>query len=333
MKVSCALSFALALFPALQVSASPFTTGRILKNNKAAGNANAGAAKGADNNGAQTSLTLETSVLCTGCKQDGQNPPVAGQVASLTSSNNFINFCATVPNLSITNGLQVQGGSCNPIPMGVIPSVSNMPSAKFVFPPNGGSVPANKAFTVKLAISNMQTGLFTNAQKNYFSAPQQLNSAGQVAGHSHVTIEQMSSLDQTTTTNPQKFAFFKGFNDAAVGGVLSTAVTAGLPAGVYRMCSINTAANHQPILVPIAQHGFLDDCVYFTSTADGAAPAKGSGAAPPKGSGAAPPKGNGAAPPKGSGANSSATPAASPPPAAGGKKGKGKGKHRKQGGN
>ena len=54
-------------------------------------------------------------------------------------------------------------------------------------------------------------------------------------------------------------------NDAAQGGILSASVAAGLPAGAYRLCSINTAANHQPALVPIAQHGSLDDCVYVCS--------------------------------------------------------------------
>jgi hypothetical protein len=54
-------------------------------------------------------------------------------------------------------------------------------------------------------------------------------------------------------------------NDAAKGGVLSTSVAAGLPAGSYRLCSINSAANHQPVLAPIAQHGSLDDCVYVCS--------------------------------------------------------------------
>jgi len=279
MKFSSALSLALALVPALQVSATPFA-----QKGKSAAPKKVQAAAGAD----QTSLTLDSSVICQGCQSDGQNPPVTGQVASLKSVNNFINFCATVPQVNITNGLQVQAGSCNPVPMGLIPSVANMPSSKFVFPKNGGTVQANQAFTVQLAIKNMQTGLFTNAQKTYFAAPQQLNNAGQIAGHSHVTIEQITTLDQTTTTDPTKFAFFKGFDDAAVGGILTTNVTSGLPGGVYRMCSIATAANHQPVLVPIAQHGFLDDCVYFTSSGGGAATPASS--APPAASSSASPK-------------------------------------------
>ncbi|KAF9056424.1 hypothetical protein BJ165DRAFT_1433336 [Panaeolus papilionaceus] len=201
-----------------------------------------------------------------------------GQVASLTSKNNFINFCLTVPNLPITNGKQITTGSCNPAPMGVIPSSDNMPSAKFVFPKNGDtSIKANTAFTIQMAVANFQTGAFVNAQENYFAAPQTVNAQGQIIGHSHVVVESLTALDQTTPTDPKKFAFFKGLNDAAVNGILTADVADGLPAGVYKLSSINTAANHQPVLVPIAQHGSLDDAVYFTITNDGQA-AAGSGA-------------------------------------------------------
>jgi hypothetical protein len=195
----------------------------------------------------------------------------------LTSTNNFINFCLTVPNLPITNGKQITTGSCNPAPMGAIPSTDNMPSAKFQNPKNGDVIKANTAFTIQMAINNMQTGFFVNAQENYFSAPQQLNAQGQIQGHSHVVVEALDSLTQTTPTNPKNFAFFKGLNAAAQNGVLTADVTSGLPAGVYKVSSINTAANHQPVLVPIAQHGSLDDVVYFTVTDDGQA-AAGAGA-------------------------------------------------------
>lgn len=190
--------------------------------------------------------------------------PTDGQVASLTSSNNFINFCLTVPQLPITNGKQITNGSCNPAPIGLIPTVDNMPSSKFSFPLNFGAVKTNTAFTIKMQIQNMQTGFFVNAQENYFAAPQQLNNKGQIQGHSHVVIEQLDSIEQTVTTNPQKFAFFKGLNDAAVNGLLTGDVTNGLPAGAYKLSSINSAANHQPVIVPIAQHGSLDDAIYVS---------------------------------------------------------------------
>ena len=137
-----------------------------------------------------------------------------------------------------------------------------MPSAKFTVPKNGDTVTANQAFTISMAINNLDTGNFVNAEENYFAAPQQLNAQGAIVGHSHVVVETLTALDQTTPTDPNKFAFFKGLNAAAVGGILTADVTKGLPAGAYRLCSINSAANHQPAIVPIAQHGSLDDCVY-----------------------------------------------------------------------
>ncbi|KAI0651471.1 hypothetical protein C8Q79DRAFT_36991 [Trametes meyenii] len=216
----------------------------------------------------QTSLTLVQSVIATGFANDGQDQPTAGQVPSLTSTNNFINFCATVPNLPITNGQQIKSGSCNPAPMGIIASTNNMPSSKFVFPKNGQTIPANQNFTIKMAINNLETGHFTNANANYFAAPQVVNAQGNIQGHSHVVIDKLTSLDQTTPTDPLNgFVFFKGLNDKAENGVLSVLVgsqAGGLPKGFYRLASINAAANHQPALVAIAQHGALDDMIYFT---------------------------------------------------------------------
>jgi hypothetical protein len=195
---------------------------------------------------------------------DGQQTPEAGQVASLTSTNNFINFCATTSQ-PLTNGAQVKTGSCNPAPMGQIPATTAMPSAKFTNPKNLDNIAtANTAFTVTMAIQNLETGNFVNAASNYFSAPQQLNAQGQIIGHSHVVIEALDSITQTTPTDPTKFAFFLGLNAAAQNGVLSADVTAGLPAGSYKLTSINSAANHQPVLVPVAQHGSTEDSVYFT---------------------------------------------------------------------
>ncbi|PCH33264.1 hypothetical protein WOLCODRAFT_147366 [Wolfiporia cocos MD-104 SS10] len=213
---------------------------------------------------AQSSLTLLSSLVNTGFQQVGTEEfsPEAGEIASATSANNFINFCATV-NLPLTNGTQVQGGSCNAAPMGVIASTNNMPSAKFVHPPNLGTVPANTTFSVVLAVERLQTGHFVNPDTNFFAAPQTVNATtGDILGHSHVVIERLAALNQTTPTNPGTFAFFKGLNDVAVNGTLTAEVTNGLPSGVYRMASINAAANHQPVLVAVAQHGTLDDMLH-----------------------------------------------------------------------
>jgi len=223
---------------------------------------------------------LDPSQIQPGLANDGQATPEAGQVASLTSKNNFINFCATQQGVPLTNGQQVKTGSCNPtivreVPrnfqglfltkifqMGRILATNKLPSSKFQFPVNGGTVPAQQTFTIKMAIQNMVTGNFVNAQANYYAAPCQVDGTGTVIGHSHVVVEKIDSLGSTTVTNPTTFAFFKGLNAAAVGGVLTADVTGGLAPGVYRLASINTCANHQPVLGSVAQHGSFDDMVY-----------------------------------------------------------------------
>lgn len=230
-------------------------------NGATGGNNNAGGNAG----NLQTSLTLDKSVIAPAFASG--KGKAAGEADSLQSTNNFINFCS---GKTVTNGAQVTAGSCNPAPMGDIPSSANMPSAKFQSPKNGDTIASNTAFTISMAIKGMETGFFTNAAASYFAAPQQLNSQGQIQGHSHVVIEKLSALDQTTPSDPTKFAFFKGLNAAAVKGVLTADVTAGLPAGFYKLSSINSAANHQPVLAPIAQHGSLDDAIYFTVSNKGA---------------------------------------------------------------
>lgn len=223
----------------------------------------------------QTSLNLDPSQVQPGLAQDGQAVPEAGQVPSLTSVNNFINFCAT-QDTTLTNGLQTTAGSCNPTIMGRILATTKLPSSKFTFPVNGGSVAANQTFTISMAINNMVTGNFVAAATNYYAAPCQVDGTGTVVGHSHVVVEKLDSLTQTTTTNPLNFAFFKGLNLAAVNGVLTATVTGGVAPGAYRLSSINTCANHQPVLASVAQHGHMDDMIYFTATDSGSG-ASGSG--------------------------------------------------------
>lgn len=72
----------------------------------------------------------------------------------------------------------------------------------------------------------------------------------------------MGAFDDPSILDAATFAFFKGVNTAAVNGQLTADVTAGLPAGNYRLASINTDANHAPAVAAVAQHGFLDDMVY-----------------------------------------------------------------------
>ncbi|GAA5822089.1 hypothetical protein JCM3770_007014 [Rhodotorula araucariae] len=210
----------------------------------------------------QKNLFLDPSQIATGLANNGQ------AVASATSVNNFINNCLLRTDLPLTNGQQVTGGSCNAVPMGVIAAQNRMPSSKFTNPKNLDVIAPDMTFTIQMAISNLVTGNFVNAQQNYFSAPQATDAQGIITGHSHVVVEQIDSLTSTAVTDPTQFAFFKGLNDPAVNGVLSTTVSGGLPEGVYKMSSINSASNHQPALVGVAQHGSLDDAVYFIASND-----------------------------------------------------------------
>ncbi|KAF5331476.1 hypothetical protein D9758_015497 [Tetrapyrgos nigripes] len=221
-------------------------------------------------NNPQTSRTLDPSVIAN-LSDDGQNPSVNGQTKSLTSSNNFINYCALF-NLPLTNGLQTrEGASCNPVPMGVLPSIDLMPSSKFRFPLNGDTLRANVQFDVSMKINNLNNGVFTDAAQNYFSAPQQLDKDGQILGHVAVVIEKLDSLTQTTTTEPRNFMYFKGLEIPLQAGVFSAHVDNGLPVGSYRMSAITSAANRQPVLLPTSRHGAVNDVVYFTITPNGTA--------------------------------------------------------------
>lgn len=269
-----------------QGAGTPPATNNTAANNTAAANKGAGGDP-------QTSLTLDPAVISKGFENDGQQTPTAGQVASLTSSNNFINFCLTVKNKPLTNGQQVKTGSCNTAPLGVIAATTNMPSSKFQSPVNGQDIAANTAFSIKMAVSHLQTGNFVNAASNYYSAPQQVNAQGDIIGHTHFTVQAIPSFTSAQPLDPNVFAFFKGVNGAAVNGVVSETVTAGLPAGFYRCCSINTDANHTPALVAVAQHGSLDDCVYFSvGKGNGANPFNGSAGNTPA-TGNTPAAGNG----------------------------------------
>lgn len=190
--------------------------------------------------------------------------PSDGQAPALVSRNNFINFCETQP-VPITNGEQVVNGSCNPVPMGRILATDKLPSSVFVFPTNFGTIQANTTFTFQMKIGNLVTGHFTNAQKTYYAGPAFTDDSGTLVGHTHITVELIDSFTTTTPLNPNTFAFFKGVNGPADGnGIVTADVTGGLPPGKYRVSSINSAANHQPCLASVAQHGALDAYAYFT---------------------------------------------------------------------
>jgi len=149
--------------------------------------------------------------------------------------------------------------------MGDIPSKNNMVSSIITFPTQGGNpIGADTTFDITVQMANFVAGSFTNADETYYAAPQQLQ-GGKVVGHTHITVQDLGN-----TLNPQQpldatqFAFFKGINDAGNGnGLLKATVTGGLPAGNYRVCTLASAANHQLVLMPVAQRGTADDCTKF----------------------------------------------------------------------
>lgn len=195
----------------------------------------------------------------------------ANQAKSLTSQNNFINNCA---GKTLTNGFQNTDGSCNGITMGDIPAKTNMVSAIITNPlPGSANIESDTTFNITVQVSNLVAGFFTNADATYYAAPQFLQ-GGNVVGHTHVTVQDMgSSLNPTTALDATKFAFFKGINDAGNGkGLLTATVTGGLPAGNYRVCTMCSASNHQPVLMPVAQRGTPDDCTKFTVIGNGNTP-------------------------------------------------------------
>lgn len=155
--------------------------------------------------------------------------------------------------------------------MGRIPSVGQMVSSVFVNPQNGDNIDENTDFDIQVQMINFAAGTFTNAAATYYAAPQDLDGSGVIIGHTHVTVQDTGGdLNPTQPLDPQTFAFFKGINDAGDGnGLLSATVDGGLPAGNYRLCSMSSAANHQPVLMPVAQRGAQDDCVRFTVGGNG----------------------------------------------------------------
>lgn len=146
-----------------------------------------------------------------------------------------------------------------------------MISAILTNPLPGQKISAFVTFDATVSIAHLQAGKFTNPTETYYSAPQDINGGGDVIGHCHITIQDIgTSLAPTTPPDASKFAFFKGIDDAGDGkGNLKATVTGGLPAGFYRMCTINSAGNHQPAAMPVAQRGHTDDCTKFEVVADG----------------------------------------------------------------
>jgi transcription initiation factor TFIID subunit 15 len=148
--------------------------------------------------------------------------------------------------------------------MGDIPASSNMVSATFLSPQDGDVVKPLEKMIFSVKINNLQAGTFTNPDNTYYAAPQSLQ-GGKVVGHTHITVQDIGEIKNKNVPDAETFAFFKGINDAGDGqGTLSAELAKGLPEGVYRVCSMTSSSNHQPVLMPVAQRGAQDDCVRFT---------------------------------------------------------------------
>jgi hypothetical protein len=165
--------------------------------------------------------------------------------------------------------------------MGKIPASTNMISAIILNPKPGDKVAANQDFTVTVQTQHLAAGFFTNPTTTYYTAPQDLNANGDIIGHCHITLQTLgTSLAPTTPPDPTTFAFFKGIDDAGNGqGQLSATVTGGLAPGFYRVCTMISAQNHQPVNMPIAQRGAQDDCTKFEVVAAGGAGTANAGSA------------------------------------------------------
>lgn len=84
----------------------------------------------------------------------------------------------------------------------------------------------------------------------------------------NITEGQKTKLDKRTDDSTFQFRFFNTDGTSAPDpnqdGTGIPGGTDGLPAGTYRLATINTASNGQPVLCPISQHGSCDDMIYFT---------------------------------------------------------------------
>ncbi len=164
----------------------------------------------------------------------------------------------------------IHEASLTPPVMGKIPARSNMVSSIIVFPAPGQVLSSDATFNIRVQTRGLAAGAFTNAAKTYYSAPQDLDNGGNIIGHTHAVVQDLGgSFTPDQALDPTTFAFFKGINDKGDGnGLLSAKVDGGLPVGFYRVCTMSSAANHQPVLMPVAQRGPQDDCTKFEVRAD-----------------------------------------------------------------
>jgi len=166
---------------------------------------------------------LEAKLIAPGLANDGQDTPdpgklfmcpiavsdlAVGQVKSLTSTNNFMNFCVGT-GLPNTEGKQGDNPSCNSAPIGVIPNSLKVPSLRFQSPVNQQTLRARQTFNMQIRVNNFETGNQVNLDTNYLTAPQTLNGAGEIKGFVTVACETVTSFQDTTPPRIEAPALFR----------------------------------------------------------------------------------------------------------------------------
>jgi hypothetical protein len=120
--------------------------------------------------------------------------------------------CNGASNLTPADGTQQPNiSTCSDTQLGEIPLAINMPSTIILEPEDGSTIPANKAFNVTTRMINLNSGFFSDPAKQYYSFAQQLDKWGKILGHTHITIQLLSS--KTEPPLATVFAFFKGLNE------------------------------------------------------------------------------------------------------------------------
>ncbi|EER42004.1 conserved hypothetical protein [Histoplasma capsulatum var. duboisii H88] len=212
-------------------------------------------------------LCLDPSVLQKGSELDGEKEALNKDevIPSITSSNNFINYCN---GKTLTNGTKINEGSCNGIPMGEIPSTKHMVSTLITSPLPGDEFKVNQTITFKVAVKNIEMGFYTNSNVSFLSAPQSLNCEGFVRGHTHLTVQFMglntTAIQALDASNPTWFKSVNGPHAENKTDDFTATLEGGLgKPGFYRVCTLTAAANHQPVIMPVPNRGAQDDCTKF----------------------------------------------------------------------
>lgn len=166
--------------------------------------------------------------------------------------------------ITAADGTQLKTGgvSCSSNTRGLVMGAKNMVSTMITSPADGGTLDASVSNTITLDNANLIAGFFSDANLQYYLAPQtQVGASTQ--GHQHVTVQQMNG---NAPMDAKVFAFFKGINDPFLDPnkpQLQAIMPAGtLKAnGVFRICTLTGADTHQPIISPVLSRGSQDDCV------------------------------------------------------------------------